>query len=314
MSLESEVVVEAFKGVQDAICDFLTNSTGQVFLEDPWEYEKGRGGGRTRVLEAKGAEDVIEKGGVNFSAIEGDTLPQAATSAHKLPGDVGFLATGVSIVLHPHNPHVPTIHMNVRYFLTGDKWWFGGGIDLTPYYPQKHQVIAFHKLLREVCQRHDQPYDTYKATCDTYFYLPHRNESRGVGGIFFDQLSTSTSPLSAQALLDFVCDLGMSFIELYRPFVERNVTLTFTEAHREFQLIRRARYVEFNLLWDRGTKFGIESNGRTESILMSMPATAIWRYNYTPAPGSEEESIVQFYFQAQDWVHLEESNGLEGAV
>ena len=303
--LENETIVDAFKGIQDSICQFLVESTKQTFHEDPWEYTKGRGGGRTRVWEGDVASQAIEKGGVNFSAIEGDQLPQAATDAHQLDGDSGFMATGVSIVIHPSNPHVPTIHMNIRYFITQGKWWFGGGIDLTPYYPQRNQVIAFHKTMRDVCERHDQPYEKFKKTCDTYFFLPHREEARGVGGIFFDQLNTTTCSQSAQSLFEFVCDLGMSFIDLYRPFLQDNLSLSYTEAQREFQLIRRARYVEFNLLWDRGTKFGIQSSGRTESILMSMPATAIWKYDYKPPADSEEEKIVQFYFQAQDWVNME---------
>lgn len=295
--MDTSVIVERFKSIQDSICQFLEETTGENFFEDSWDYTKGKGGGRTRVWEGS----VIEKGGVNFSAISGDSLPKAATDAHQLPSDQGFEATGVSIVIHPKNPFVPTIHMNIRYFLTNGKWWFGGGIDLTPYYPKREQIIYFHKKLKEVCIKHNHPFETYKETCDKYFFLPHREEARGVGGIFFDQLNSESTTFTMEELFEFVCDLGMSFIPIYKKFLIENLNDEYTDQQREFQLIRRSRYVEFNLLWDRGTKFGIQSNGRTESILMSMPATVIWKYNYCPPEGSAEAEILKTYFSPRNW-------------
>jgi coproporphyrinogen III oxidase len=261
------------------------------------------------------------------------------------PDSVPFHATGVSLVLHPLNPHIPTIHMNLRYFevqspllplssaAVTSLWWFGGGIDLTPYYPDVYQVtlhfamattifksltfimvclfsvaphtqvIQFHRHLADICERHGQPYAEYKEHCDSYFYLKHRHEMRGVGGIFFDHLTEKVSTKSA--LLNFVRDVGFSFTELYAPFLVHRMK-SYTVAQRDFQLHRRSRYVEFNLLWDRGTKFGIESEGRTESILMSLPTVAKWTYNWHPAPDSVEAHISEFFFQpGKDWLHLD---------
>ena len=304
MEVSKDVISNEFSTIQDEICSFLKDFTGQSFTEDLWDYTKGSGGGRTRVWEATSDNDFLEKGGVAFSSISGDNLPKAATDAHNLPGDSKFMATGVSIVIHPRNPHIPTIHMNIRYFETDNTWWFGGGIDLTPYYPIKNQIIDFHCLLKQVCEKHNQPFDKFKDACDKYFFLPHRNESRGIGGIFFDQLNTSNVPSkSKKELFDFVCDVGRTFNILYKISLQ-NHSMDYSDNQREFQLIRRSRYVEFNLLWDRGTKFGIQSNGRTESILMSMPATAIWKYNYSPPKGSEEDSIIQYYFTPRDWASI----------
>src|SRR3990167_2464273 len=295
-----EEIIDTYKQVQDAICNFLVETTGQQFLEDPWEYNKGTGGGRTRVWEYQSG--VIEKGGVNFSAIYGDQLPTAAIASAQIPNS-SFVATGVSIVIHPSNPHVPTIHMNIRYFEAGGQWWFGGGIDVTPYYPVKSQVIEFHRKLKNICEKYKQDYEKLKEECDKYFFLSHRNETRGVGGIFFDQFSANDSVTKGD-LLAFTRDLGYGFIDIYRMFLE-NTKNEYCEKQREFQLIRRSRYVEFNLLFDRGTKFGIQSQGRTESILMSMPTTAIWKYNWSPDPDSEEAKFMSFYLKPQNWLEME---------
>lgn len=221
-----------------------------------------------------------------------------------VPQDAGFKATGVSLVIHPRNPHIPTIHMNIRYFESGETSWFGGGIDLTPYYPNFEQVQNFHLGLRDLCNTHKQPYDEYKKICDDYFTLKHRKEMRGVGGIFFENLSEKKTPTWTRAeISDFVIGLGMAFKSLYGPFLD-NAHLPWQAAQREYQLWRRSRYVEFNLIWDRGTKFGIESEGRTESILMSLPTTAKWYYDYVPREGTVECTVQTFYLQPQDWVHF----------
>eukprot|EP01094_Clydonella_sp_ATCC50884_P013082 TRINITY_DN23352_c0_g1_i1.p1 TRINITY_DN23352_c0_g1~~TRINITY_DN23352_c0_g1_i1.p1 ORF type:complete len:349 (-),score=102.65 TRINITY_DN23352_c0_g1_i1:497-1453(-) len=305
-------IESAFKEVQDHICKYFVETAGVEYLEDVWAYEKGEGGGRTRVWE--GAEDdALEKAGVNFSGILGASLPQSASMALKIAPDTPFRATGVSLVIHPRNPTVPTIHMNIRYFECGDVWWFGGGIDLTPYYISEEQVVAFHRGLKAVCERHAQDYVAFKQWCDRYFYLKHRNEARGVGGIFYDHLDPSSGK-SKQQLLDFSTDLGHSFVDLYRPFFDHHRTWPYTEAQREFQLYRRSRYVEFNLLFDRGTKFGIDSNGRTESILMSMPAVAKWRYNHVPEQGSAEEEFVSKFLHARDWLGVEDASESDAAA
>jgi len=221
-----------------------------------------------------------------------------------------FRTTGVSVVIHPHNPMVPTVHMNIRYFEAGDLsnnnvqvWWFGGGIDLTPTYPKFGQIIAFHKGLQAICTKHRQDYTKFKKTCDEYFYLPHRKECRGVGGIFFDHLHDKPK----KDLWAFVKDVGMKLAELYEPFLQHK-SAAFTSEQRKYQLWRRSRYVEFNLLWDRGTKFGIQSNGRTESILMTMPKTACWMYSHTPQAGTPEGNLIELYLKPQDWANLTEND------
>ena len=203
----------------------------------------------------------------------------------------------MSLVLHPWNPKVPTIHMNIRYFEAGDVWWFGGGIDLTPYYPVRGEVVEFHQALKAICDESGEDYATHKRACDEYFYLRHRGEMRGVGGIFFDHLRRDR-----QRHLDFVVHLGEAFPNLYRPFIEAHKDDAYTEEQREFQLYRRGRYVEFNLVYDRGTLFGLQSQGRTESILMSLPAAASWRYDWHPAPNTPEAELVNYYLQPQNWV------------
>jgi coproporphyrinogen III oxidase len=287
-----------FSALQDKICLALERADGEMkFREDLWQREGG-GGGRTRVLE-NGA--LFEKAGVNFSAVSGELPEQFAERVG--PGDGRrFFATGVSLVLHPHNPYVPTVHANFRYLERGTTGWFGGGADLTPYYPYREDVIHFHRTLKEACERHHDvaDYTHFRKWCDDYFYIKHRNEMRGVGGIFFDYLKENT-----EATFAFVQDAGESFLSAYLPIVERRRQQPFTERERHFQLIRRGRYVEFNLVYDRGTTFGLETRGRTESILMSLPLLARWEYDHQPPPGSPEAEALT-YFQPQDWPELSE--------
>lgn len=294
-----------------------------MYREDRWSYNKGSGGGRTRVWEGS-TQDVLEKAGVNFSLVSGAQLPKSSigNNAAEQASVEPFTATGVSIVLHPSNPMVPTIHMNIRYIETNSKWWFGGGIDLTPYYPIFEEIKQFHQTLKDLCEEHGQSYEKHKKTCDDYFTLKHRNEMRGVGGIFFDALKASstesaaseTSAVTKKQLFEFVIGLGMVFTKLYEPFL-RHQSDPFVASQREYQLWRRSRYVEFNLLWDRGTKFGIESDGRTESILMSLPSIAKWFYDYYPTEGTIEGTVHRFYLRPQEWTTitkevLPKSNGL----
>lgn len=239
-----------------------------------------------------------EKGAVNWSGIQGASLPESAAAQLKIPPNTPYRATGVSLIMHPSNPHVPTVHMNVRFFCCGDRWWFGGGIDATPYYPNVQQVVEFHTVLRDCCQRHSRDYDALKARCDQYFVLPHRNETRGVGGLFYDSIHDDYEKCKA-----FTFDLGRTFVKSYAVFFS-NMHLPFTRLQREFCLYRRGRYVEFNLLFDRGTKFGISSGGRSESILVSLPAEVHWVYNYKPPVGSDEAHLYNYFLQPQDWLHL----------
>jgi coproporphyrinogen III oxidase len=286
-----QTVTAAFRAVQDHICAFLS-AEDRPYREDAWNYESGAGGGLTRVWEDG---PLLEKGGVGFSAIEGASLPQSAATQFKIPPGTPFYATGVSLVMHPRNPHVPTIHLNIRYFEAGEVWWFGGGIDVTPFYPVEAQVVAYHRALRDLCGAHGRDYAAYKEACDAYFFLKHRNEVRGVGGLFFDHLRDDRA-----GALAFTQALGRAFPDLYRPFLAgRDAPVT--ERQRDFQLYRRSRYVEFNLLWDRGTLFGLQSGGRTESILMSMPPLAKWVYGFQPEPGSPEELLTGHFLKPRDW-------------
>jgi coproporphyrinogen III oxidase len=285
-------VIQRFQSVQDAICDFLNGENQKSFREDAWTYASGQGGGRTRVYDGG---SLLEKGGVNFSAIEGGSLPASAATAFQIAPGTSYFATGVSLVLHPHNPHVPTVHLNIRFFAAGNRWWFGGGMDLTPYYPQRDFVVAWHKGLRDLCQAHGRDASALKNACDDYFFLKHRQEARGVGGIFFDHLHGD-----AESDFEFTAAVGEAFPSLYRPcLVHRD--LASTPAQRNFQLMRRGRYVEFNLVYDRGTLFGLQSNGRIESILMSLPPHASWVYDYRPEPGSPEEALTAYWLQPRDW-------------
>ena len=262
-----------FQSIQDLICESLIQQGEVPFHEDKWNYHKGDGGGRTRVWEEG---KLLEKAGVNFSGIQGGQLPPSALKAMpESAKDQPFSAAGVSLVLHPWNPFVPTIHMNIRYFECGPLWWFGGGVDLTPTYTTIEDVQNFHRPLKDLCKTHNRDYEKFKRNCDEYFYLPHRKETRGVGGLFFDHLKEDKDKDR-----EFTMALGTLFPSLYEPFLKKYQNEPYSNEQRDFQLLRRSRYVEFNLLFDRGTHFGIQSDGRTESILMSMPATAKWKYNH----------------------------------
>lgn len=284
---------EFFSYLQDKICAALEEADGAArFREDNWRREGG-GGGRTRVIE-EGA--VFEKAGVNFSAVEG-ALPEEFARKIELGEGREFFATGVSLVLHPRNPYVPTVHANFRYLEKGDASWFGGGADLTPYYPFREDVIHFHRTLKAACDKHDPDYyPRFKKWCDEYFFIKHRGETRGVGGIFFDYLQGDMDKLFA-----FVKDAGEAFLPAYLPILERRRDHDYGEREREFQLIRRGRYAEFNLVYDRGTIFGLETRGRTESILMSLPPLARWVYDYKPEPGTAEAEAWT-YFKPQEWL------------
>jgi coproporphyrinogen III oxidase len=289
--------VHYFQSLQDRICEGLARADGQAsFREDTWQ-RPGGGGGRTRVI-ADGA--VFEKGGVNFSEVYGEFSPEFAKT---IPGDgTHFTATGISLVIHPRSPLVPTVHANFRYLTHGSKAWFGGGADLTPYYPFKEDVIHFHKVWKRVCDAHADVanYATMKKDCDDYFFLKHRNEARGVGGIFFDYADATP------ALFDFVRDAGDAFLESYLPIVERRKGLSYTPEQRFFQEVRRGRYVEFNLVYDRGTIFGLKTDGRTESILMSLPPVVRYLYDYKPAPGTPEAELTDYWLKPKDWATMEE--------
>ncbi|WNG30752.1 oxygen-dependent coproporphyrinogen oxidase [Cystobacter fuscus] len=279
--------------LQDEICGALERLDGKArFREDHWK-RPGGGGGRSRVLE-EGA--FLEKGGVSTSVVFGE-LEEAF--AGKLQGEGRtFWAGGLSLVLHPRNPHVPTVHANYRFIHQGSKAWFGGGADLTPYYLQEEDAVHFHRVHKEACDRHDPAYyPRYKKACDQYFHLRHRDEARGVGGIFFENTGEALEREFA-----FVKDVSRAFLPAYLPIAERRKDTPYTEAQRAWQELRRGRYVEFNLVWDRGTLFGLETKGRTESILMSLPPVVRWRYDYHPEPGTEEARLVEVLRRPRDWV------------
>nr|WP_287837068.1 oxygen-dependent coproporphyrinogen oxidase [Halomonas sp.] len=286
--------------LQERLCEGLAAADGRAaFKEDSWQREEG-GGGRSRVMES-GA--IFEKGGVNFSHVHGAQLPPSATAARPELAGRSFHAVGVSWVMHPENPNVPTSHGNVRFFIAAKEgeppvWWFGGGFDLTPYYPVFEDVVHWHQVTREACAPFGEGvYERYKAWCDDYFYLKHREETRGVGGLFFDDLNEG----SFEECFAFQRAVGDSFLDAYLPIVERRKQDAWGERERDFQLYRRGRYVEFNLVWDRGTLFGLQSGGRTESILMSMPPLARWEYAFTPEPGSREAQLHD-YLVPRDWL------------
>lgn len=286
--------------LQDDICEQLERVDGGRFVEDAWQREEG-GGGRSRVLENS---SVIEKGGVNFSHVFGSTLPPSATAHRPELAGRKWQAMGVSLVIHPRNPHAPTSHANVRFFIAekeGEEpvWWFGGGFDLTPYYPQRDDVIHWHQTARAACLPFgDDIYPRFKKWCDEYFFLKHRNETRGVGGLFFDDFSAGGFD-NAFALMRSV---GDHYIKAYRPILERRKDQPYSERERDFQLYRRGRYVEFNLVFDRGTLFGLQSGGRTESILMSLPPLVSWRYDWHPKAGSPEAVLYDEYLKPVDWL------------
>ncbi|MCC8359620.1 oxygen-dependent coproporphyrinogen oxidase [Salinimicrobium sediminilitoris] len=291
------------QNLQDRITANLEAIDGKaIFKEDLWQREEG-GGGRTRVIE-DGA--VFEKGGVNISKVHGPLAP--AMQQHFGVGDVDFFACGLSLVLHPSNPMVPTVHANWRYFEMYDKSgntvdsWFGGGQDLTPYYLFEEDAEHFHKVCKGACDRHDPSfYPDFKKKCDEYFWNSHRDEARGIGGLFFDYLKPSNEK-PQEAWYNFVTDIGDSFLEAYLPIVERRKELAFSSDQRDWQEIRRGRYVEFNLVHDKGTLFGLKTNGRIESILMSLPPHVQWVYDHHPEPGSEEEKLVEVLENPREWV------------
>jgi coproporphyrinogen III oxidase len=282
-----------FRDLQDRLCHAVEKLDGPGrFREDAWQREGG-GGGRTRVLADGG---VFEKAGVNFSEVFGEMSKEFAK---QVPGEGReFFATGISLVLHPRNPHVPTVHSNFRYLAKGDREWFGGGSDLTPYYPVREDVIHFHRTWKAVCDRHAAVADhrRMKEECDRYFFLAHRNEARGVGGIFFDYVGGDL-----EAVFAFVRDAGDAFLDSYLPIVRRQKDKPFNDRQRDWQLFRRGRYVEFNLLYDRGTLFGLKTGGRTESILMSLPPLVKWGYDHRPESGSPEAELVDYYLKPRDW-------------
>ncbi|WP_430456696.1 oxygen-dependent coproporphyrinogen oxidase [Rheinheimera sp.] len=303
MSVDKHAVKAFLLQLQEQICAALEQCDGSAgFVEDSWERAEG-GGGRSRVL-TKGA--VFEQAGVNFSHVFGDKMPASATAHRPELAGRRFEAMGVSLVIHPNNPYVPTSHANVRFFIAekdGEDpvWWFGGGFDLTPFYPFEDDVRHWHQVAFDCCAPFGADvYPKYKAWCDEYFYLKHRGETRGVGGLFFDDLNQ----WGFERSFAFMRSVGEAFINAYQPIVERRKQTPFTDAQRQFQLYRRGRYVEFNLVFDRGTLFGLQSGGRTESILMSMPPLVRWEYGFVPAEGSAEALLYQRYLQPQDWLGI----------
>jgi coproporphyrinogen III oxidase len=302
MTIEIDSVRNYLIHLQDTICSKVEQSDGgQNFLVDNWERESG-GGGRTRVLN-NGA--VFEQAGVNFSEVYGKNLPGSATAHRPELAGRDFRAMGVSLVIHPHNPYIPTSHANVRFFIaqkpgTDPVWWFGGGFDLTPYYGNKEDCKHWHMTAKQACDPFGpDTYQRYKTWCDEYFYLKHRDEPRGIGGLFFDDLN---SP-DFETAFAFMQSVGDNFLPAYLPIVENRKNTDYGVRERDFQLYRRGRYVEFNLVYDRGTLFGLQSGGRTESILMSLPPVVNWKYNYQPEVGSAEAELYETYLKPKDWLH-----------
>ncbi|MFN4328960.1 MAG: oxygen-dependent coproporphyrinogen oxidase [Limnobacter sp.] len=303
MRLPDEDILAArlwFQGLQDRIIDGLAEVENAPFLSDSWERAEG-GGGRSRLVENG---SFLERGGVNFSHVMGTQLPGSATAARKELAGASFEAMGVSLVLHPRNPYVPTVHMNVRLFVaqtpSGDSvWWFGGGMDLTPYYGQEEDARHFHQSCKNALAPFGPEYHPrFKTWCDQYFFLKHRNEPRGVGGVFFDDFSE----LGFEQSFALTRSVGDAFLGAYLPIAQRRMHMPFGERERDFQAYRRGRYVEFNLVFDRGTLFGLQSGGRTESILMSMPPEVKWRYNWQPEAGSPEARLYTDFLVHRDWL------------
>lgn len=300
-----QAVKDYLIGLQERICQRLEAVDGQAsFIRDSWQRPEG-GGGISRVLADGG---VIEKGGVNFSHVMGETMPASATAHRPHLAGAPWQAMGVSLVIHPNNPYVPTSHANVRFFIATPEdsapvYWFGGGYDLTPYYGFEEDCVHWHRTAKAACQPFgDSVYADYKRWCDDYFYLKHRQEPRGVGGLFFDDYNTGDFARD----FAFMQAVGDSYIEAYEPIVRRRMDQPWGEREREFQLYRRGRYVEFNLVYDRGTLFGLQSGGRTESILMSLPPLVRWDYDRRPEPGTEEARLTEYFLTGRDW--LEERN------
>ncbi|MEQ9443068.1 MAG: oxygen-dependent coproporphyrinogen oxidase [Cyclobacteriaceae bacterium] len=296
-----EEIATWFQSLQNDICQAIEEADGSsTFAEDIWD-RPGGGGGKSRVITDGG---VIEKGGVNFSAVYGPT-PKNILSALKLE-ESDFYATGVSIVMHPHNPFVPIIHMNVRYFeMSNGIYWFGGGIDLTPHYIDEEDARFFHASLKKVCDHHDPAhYPAFKKWADEYFYIKHRNETRGIGGIFFDRLVPKAKQDKSDVFA-FVQAVGESFAPIYTQLISKHKNDYYGEPEKQWQYLRRGRYVEFNLVWDKGTKFGLDTDGRTESILMSLPPLAAWKYNFQPSEGTKEAKTLALLSQQRiDWLNL----------
>ena len=293
-----------FMDLQDRICQELADEDGKAsFKEDSWEREEG-GGGRSRVL-TEGA--VFEQAGVNFSHVHGANMPASATAHRPELSGRQFQAMGVSLVIHPHNPYVPTSHANVRFFIATKEgadpiWWFGGGFDLTPFYPFIEDVMLWHETAKAACDPYGPDvYARYKKWCDEYFFLKHRNETRGVGGLFFDDLNEG----GFDHCFSLMKSIGDHYIKAYRPIVAKRKDTPYGERERDFQLYRRGRYVEYNLVYDRGTLFGLQTGGRTESILMSLPPLVKWRYNWSPEAGSPEAALYENYLKPYDWLNLE---------
>lgn len=296
-----EAVLAYLESLQDSICSELSNIDGTEFTEDQWTRAEG-GGGRSRVLR-NGV--VFEQAGVNYSRVSGKQLPKAATTQRPELSGCSFQAAGVSLVIHPQNPYAPTTHCNVRFFMAEPKvgdpiWWFGGGFDLTPYYGFIDDAKHWHETARDACAPLGKnAYPKYKNWCDEYFYLPHRNEPRGIGGLFFDDFNEYGFSKS----FEFTRSVGDHFLPAYLPIVQRRKDLPFADKERQFQLYRRGRYVEFNLLYDRGTLFGLQSGGRTESILMSLPPLVRWEYNWSPKEDSTEAELYNVFLKPRDWVN-----------
>lgn len=304
-AIDKDAVKVFLLALQDSICNELQAADGgKEFVEDSWVREEG-GGGRSRVL-VDG--DIIEKGGVNFSHVTGSSMPASATAHRPELAGRSFEAMGVSLVIHPKNPHIPTSHANVRFFIAekdGEDpvWWFGGGYDLTPFYPREEDCLHWHSTARDACIEFGEDlYPKYKKWCDEYFYLKHRDETRGVGGLFFDDLNTFSGEKNFEKSFAFMRSVAESFTKAYCPIIERRKNETYTEREREFQLYRRGRYVEFNLVFDRGTLFGLQTGGRTESILMSLPPLVRWVYDWNPEPGSAEANLYENYLKPREWL------------
>lgn len=308
--------------LQDNICQALEALDGEAkFHEDAWDRSTG-GGGRTRVIREG---RIFEQGGVNFSEVWGDSLPPSILAQRPEAAGYDFYATGTSMVLHPRSPYIPTVHLNYRYFEAGPVWWFGGGADLTPYYPFAEDAVHFHRTFKQACDAHNPHYyPAFKRWCDEYFYLKHRQEARGIGGVFFDYLDHygqlySGPHLKGDAaiyshqvgrqthtwedIFAFVQQCGNAFLLAYLPIAERRQGITYGDRERQFQLYRRGRYVEFNLVYDRGTVFGLQTDGRTESILMSLPPQVRWEYGYQPEVNTPEAELYETFLKPQDWVN-----------
>lgn len=295
--MNKQQITTWFKGLQDRICKAVEEADGKAkFQEELWEHHD-LGGGRTRILQHG---NILAKAGVNFSGVGGTLSPNIVSALQLTQNE--FYATGVSIVMHPVSPMVPIIHMNVRYFETPEEYWFGGGIDLTPHYVNEADAKFFHQTLKEVCDKTDPNYyPRFKQWADDYFFNKHRNETRGIGGIFFDRLNEQREQKSKAELWNFVQQVGDSFAGIYTQLMSKNAKLPYTENHQKWQALRRGRYVEFNLVYDKGTKFGFDTGGRTESILMSMPPQAQWEYQFQAIPGSEEEKTLNYLKKGISW-------------